>query len=277
MATLRILLVISMLAAVAPAVVKREEYQPSDHHHSAHHQQSSPVYNGHTMYSQKEPNSFGNTFAQSTQLLYNQQHSSVSAGSSGSSQVDYPEPAASNVQPNTAPLNGPSNGSPNGAPSSFQPQPNQAQPNLYYYYYPVQQDNKPKDAYQAQPSNQYSSQVQPNNPNAQPLHNGPDDQNNNQVSFHFIFKIKINRNHDKHFTFQPISPPEQCRSGPRFELRSTGSVVHGQFERKCKQRRARSIERRSRKCAVRYRPEQLGVQSATVRFRIERWPRLRWI
>jgi hypothetical protein len=180
MAALRILLVISMLAVVAPAAVKREEFQPSEHLNNAH-MPSAPVYQGQPMYSQKEPNAFANAFSQSQQLMYNQQHQ-PSGSAASASQPDYPEAAASNAQPNAAPMQ---NGAPNGVnnPSNqFQAQPNQAnQPNLYYYYYPVQPDNKPKDAYQAQPSNQYSSQVQPNNQNGHSMHSGPDDSNNNQV------------------------------------------------------------------------------------------------
>lgn len=160
---LRILVVATMLATVAPAIVKREEFQPSDSASSAH-LQSAPVYNA-ASYS-NQGNGYAPTYSQPQPLMYS---AGQPTGVQGNQPNEYQEAASSNVQPSSAQPNG--QGPNQGA---FQ----QNAPNLYYYYYPVQADNKPKEAYQAQPSNQYSSQVQPNQPNGP---QGQDEGNHNQV------------------------------------------------------------------------------------------------
>lgn len=119
---LRVLLVISMLATVAPAAVKRDDYSPSSSVSSSSTSNvgggSSPVY---------------------------------SPSASGSSAFNAPSTSsqftASQSQPYTSQDH-----------SGSSPHPSSNSGNLYYYYYPVQ--DKPKDGgFQAAASNQYTSAV----------------------------------------------------------------------------------------------------------------------
>ena len=138
MATIRILLVISMLATVAPAAVKRDDFPAGSSVTSG--SGSQPVYSpsssssaviGSQTYSQPANS---NSYASSA---YNGGSSSSSAGSQY--QGDHATSASNN---------------------NFQSQPSQPG-NLYYYYYPVQDKPKESVSYQASASNQYASAVTP--------------------------------------------------------------------------------------------------------------------
>lgn len=129
--TIRIVLVISMLATVAPAAVKRDDFGTSA---SGSGGSSQPVY-------------------------------------SPSSSASYSAPASSSFAGNNygqaAPQYGAQSGDHQAAASTtnFQGQGANSQGNLYYYYYPVQDKNKQQEqgaGYQAAASNQYASSVTPN-------------------------------------------------------------------------------------------------------------------
>lgn len=120
---LRVLLVISMLATVAPAAVKRDDYSPSSSVSSSSTSNvgggSSPVY---------------------------------SPSASGSSAFNAPSSTSQFTAPQAQPYTSTQDHSGSQSHSSSN------SGNLYYYYYPVQ--DKPKDGgFQAAASNQYTSAV----------------------------------------------------------------------------------------------------------------------
>lgn len=142
MAIIYVLLVISMMATVAPAAVKRDDFTTGSS--SATGQSpatgasgtSSPVYS-------PPSGSVGSTYSGSgSAISYSQSYNpgSLPSGTAASSQ--YSDHSAA------------------GSANSYQSSPN-SQGNLYYYYYPVQ--DKPKETgYQASASSQYASAVTPN-------------------------------------------------------------------------------------------------------------------
>jgi len=142
---LEVILVISMLATVAPAAVKRDDFSSSG--------SSSPSASGSSsgssqpVYSPSAPASSGYGASSSGSPQFGGQSGYVSRSESPSYGSGQQYPADQHAAA--------SSGS-----ASYQAQ--QANPgNLYYYYYPVQ--DKPKDTnYQASPSNTYSSAVNPN-------------------------------------------------------------------------------------------------------------------
>ena len=138
--TLLILLLVSMLVAVAPAAVKRDDYS------------SAP--------------SAGSS-AQSTQPVYSPQSSSSS----------YSAPVAA-AQSQSFPASQPAAYSPSAAADhqaaasaqTYSGHQTSNPGNLYYYYYPVQDKAKDAGGYQASASNQYTSSVTPGSDGAQSSH-----------------------------------------------------------------------------------------------------------
>lgn len=137
--TLRVLLIVSTLAAVAPAAVKRDDYSSSTANSP---QGSQPVYS---------PPASASSY------------SSPAAGSSSQNFQSASQPSAYN----------PSAAADHQAAASSQSYAggqNGNQGNLYYYYYPVQDKAKDAGGYQASASNQYSSSVTPGADSSQSSH-----------------------------------------------------------------------------------------------------------
>lgn len=132
--TIRIILVISMLATVAPAAVKRDDFA------------SVPSTSG------------------VSQPVYSPSSASYSAPASSSFTGNNYGQASAQYSPQT-----PGDHQAAASTTNFQGQGPNSQGNLYYYYYPVQDKNKEQvqgqgqaTGYQAAASNQYASAVTPN-------------------------------------------------------------------------------------------------------------------
>ena len=136
---LRLLVILTLVAAV-PAAVKREEYSPGNGNTG-----SAPAANSQPVYSPSSPSS---SYSGGSSAPYNS--NTYPARESYSSSAN----AANNQYPTDH------SASASSASASYQSQPS-SQGNLYYYYYPVQ--DKPKEpGYHASSSNQYASAVNPN-------------------------------------------------------------------------------------------------------------------
>lgn len=142
MTIIYILVVISMMATVAPAAVKRDDFPAGSSAVSGQSAAtgssgtSSPVYS-------PPSGSMGSTYSGSgSAITYSQSYNPGSLPSGTASTNQYADHSAA------------------GSNNNYQSSPN-SQGNLYYYYYPVQ--DKPKETgYQASASSQYASAVTPN-------------------------------------------------------------------------------------------------------------------
>lgn len=174
---IKFLILLGAIAYASAASVKREEYNAADSLLALANQvnanrdsnvasNNSPVYN---------PNSSPNIYpsysaSYGNQAISNQNANNV-ALNYAASQSDTNQAYADNVAAATSNI-------PSTQPNQ-QAYPNLNQGNLYYYYYPVQDKNK-EITYQASPSNQYTSSIQPQNSNDEQSNQNNANLNNQQ-------------------------------------------------------------------------------------------------
>lgn len=197
---IKLICFLSIIAYASSASVKREEYNPdpllalTNQVNANRDQQSAGSSNNSPVYS---PNSYPTYANYANQVLANQvlANSNQNLASNYGNQPDANQAYADNVA------------SASNMPSSQSNQPNYSsnnnnQGNLYYYYYPVQ--DKSKDVnYQAQPSNQYTSSMQPQNGDDQQNQNNANLANNQQVSANS--QMNNNQAHDLSYGAQDLA------------------------------------------------------------------------
>lgn len=138
--TLLVLLLVSLIAAVAPAAVKRDDYSSSAPSPGSSGAPSQPVYSP-----QSSSSSYSAPASAPSQSFPANQPAAYSPGAAADHQAAASGQTYSGHQASNA-------------------------GNLYYYYYPVQDKAKDAGSYQASASNQYTSSVTPGADGSQSSH-----------------------------------------------------------------------------------------------------------